>query len=919
MKLAVSNFKGEQPIVSPRLLPPGFADQVVNANLVSGDLDSFIDIGNPFQLSKPASINTVWLMEGPAPTYWLQFEDAEVQSGMTNIDLALGTVPGDESYRTYITGSKYQYTTSGPVANTAPQQTNLFYATDPSQQGSNAAGAYPYVTFTLGIDAPADPPTVVQPATTAGPSTEYDASAPRSVNNAVVNIVGSGYTQGDILTGNQGTIETGLHGFQVKINKVTNLGAIDTSEPPTLISGGFYSLGGDPPTTSATVTGGTGSGATFDLTVVDNNFPPYSVYNVNNGGSPPYYINWTINLTDNSWEVSSGQGDLTVAYSTQVYGLKTAPSWTYQADVYDNQAASGGLSTDLILYLCGVYNGNSSIVGPGVVYSGSDGTLTLYSAFAGTNGGQLTGTIVQQDTSIGVLPPNTFYRVKCDMEAETASTTPGFNCTATISTLSGTVKGTVSGFVPYGGENLGVGTNHRGNHNDGNVGRFLNVVLSVQSPVTSITETTAYVYTYVTQKGTPPNAIVEESAPSDPSPVVTFYIDTSTNPATISPITVTIPPAPAGEDIASYDLYRLVELSDGSEVYNLVIAGLAASTTSPTIYIDTTLDVDLGVTLPSADWSIPPPNLQGITASPNNFMVGFFGNTLCPSAQGFPFSFPVDYQLATDMDIVAIGIIDATILVLTQGHPYTAWGSDPSALQMSKETANQGCVSKRSAVTHKRLGIVYASGNGLCYYRGQGALDLIRTPNGDPYFSIEQWKALEPSSIIGIIHDDRYWFWYNNGTTKGGYCLDLSPAGFGLIELDFHVTSVYTDPSTDTMYFTPDNSAYPINGSIVSTALNVLSQWEGGTGVRTRSWTHTDNLMPRPVTFRLVQIDAEDFDDVSLTLASETGTAYNAPVTGPEPFIVSPQPGRRWTVSLTGQSRINRIQACESANELTPS
>ena len=130
MKLAVTQFQGEAPITADRLLGPGMASSAVNAKLVSGDLDSFADFGNAFTLAKTAPIEALWLMQGPAPSYWLQFGEGEVAYG-SGIDVALGTIPGDSTYRTFITG----------LAG-GPRQTNLFYATDPSQRGGSAVGAY---------------------------------------------------------------------------------------------------------------------------------------------------------------------------------------------------------------------------------------------------------------------------------------------------------------------------------------------------------------------------------------------------------------------------------------------------------------------------------------------------------------------------------------------------------------------------------------------------------------------------------------------------------------------------------------------------------------------------------------------------------------------------------------------------------
>jgi hypothetical protein len=969
VKISVASFKGEAPILADRLLPEGMASKAVNARMVSGDLDSYTDIGNPFQLAKAPVINAIWLMQGPAPDYWLQFNGSDLAYG-SNVDVSLGTIPGDTTNRTFITG----------LAG-GPQQTNLFYATDPSQQGSSAAGGYPYVTFPLGLNSPAAVPLVTAPSQPAGPTTTYQFAQEASVNSANIVAGGSGYVVGDTPGIGGGTLAPGFTtadgAAQLTVSSVDASGAITgvTLQTPGLYqnglgpgctsinqsglslpaatislastaglpqagsvavtssagvqtvayagisgnsltgcSGGSGTVANGAAVQSATVvlTGGSGSGATVAVNDVPNSFTGFGAYDVNNGAG--YYISWALNGP--YWWVSSGQGDLTVAYSQASFALKSCGMFTMQADMADAQSISGQ-GTDLVMYLCGTYGGAEAINGPIVVLSSTDGTFTLYSQYAGSNGNAVSGTIVSQKSGL-TIAGNTFYRVKAVCTAETASTTPGYNVTVTLAeqASAGTVMASLSGFIPYGGESLGLGTNHRNNHNDGGDGFFENIVITVSQPADSVTsESTSYVYTYVSTKGTGANSITEESGPSDPSPTITIYFDTTSNPISLAPISGSIPACPAGQYITNYNLYRLTRLSDGSEVYELDQT-LAASSTAAVPWTDTVLDEDLGDALLSSDWVPPPANLQGILALPNGIMAGFFGNTLCLSAQSYPFAWPVGNQLPTDAPIVAIAAIDSTVLVLTTAHPYTAYGSDPAAFQMSKETANQGCMSKRSVVTHKRLGVVYAGGNGPCYYRGQGVLDLIRMAGGDPYFSVEQWQALNPASIIAVVHDDRYWFWYQNSSGKGGYVLDLSPAGFGLVQLDFHVTAAYVDPSSDTLYFIPDFSQYPINGNMIGSALDVLSQWEGGSGVRARSWERDGILLPRPACFGQARVRAEDYSSITLTVDCENGTAYSGPVSGAQPFVMAPVVGTRWSIGLSGASTVNTVEVVEDGEEM---
>ena len=898
MKLAVTQFQGEAPITADRLLGPGMASSAVNAKLVSGDLDSFADFGNAFTLAKTAPIEALWLMQGPAPSYWLQFGEGEVAYG-SGIDVALGTIPGDSTYRTFITG----------LAG-GPRQTNLFYATDPSQRGGSAVGAYPYQTFPLGLDSPQIGPTASAPSAPTGPTTSYEFAQAASINQARVVNGGSGYRVGDQLQVEGGTLMNRLEGAVVEVTEVDGSGAVTGLS---LMQAGFYQAGGTP-ASPAGVSGGQGSGCILTLTPATISFNGW--FPVSTGGASNNH--WS--LTSDSWRISWGHTQLQVCYSTGAFGFKTAGSWTFQADAMSD--FNGSTNPDLVLYLPGAATGGVYNKGPALAASVVDGRFTLFSDI--TNGGSqpetgfMAGTIVDDATGLAI-PGATWLRITVSGTAQTNSTTPGFAVTATIALQSdpANIIGSLAGFIPYVGESLGVGGKHRGNYSDGDVAEYQNVLVTVSEPAGEATSVaTSYVYTYVSAFGSGDNAITQESGPSDPSATIVYFLDGSTNPVTMSPVTVTIPAAPPGQNITEVDVYRLSQAGS----YQLVrqfTSGLDATMS----FVDQTLDEDLQDVLLSTDWLPPPEDLQGIVSLPNGRMAGFSGNTLYISEQNLPFAWTLANQFPTDYPIVGIAAIDTTVLVLTQANPYTAWGSD--TYTMSKERAFQGCTSKRSIATHKRLGVIYASGNGLSCYAGQGQVDLIRMPDGRPYFSVEQWQALNPGSVFGLVHDDRYWFWYTRADgSKGGYCLDLSPASFGLVELDFHAMAGFVDPRSDTMYLVLDQSAYPVGGAAVGGAQNLVWQWEAGPGQRPRTWLRREAMLPRPTAFMLARVRAEDYADIRLTLSCRDEAsgmdmvAFDGTVPAAAPFLVAPKVGVRWSLGLGGSSRVNSVELAEAADEL---
>jgi len=1036
---------------------------VVNAKLVSGDFDGFQDIGNPFTLAKSPSINTIWLM---GEQYWLQWSQSEVNG--LNIDVASATVIGDTSYRSLITGNLFRATSSGPVSDTSPQQTNLYYATDPSQRGTNPVGAYPYVTFDLGIDNPAIAPTAAT-AVASGVTTTFQAAQETSVNNAVTVNPGAAYTVGETLNLVGGTLSITGEPAQVTVTSVNpTTGAITGV---TILEGGFYQNNEGPgsttinhsggyslPTSSIQLTsvagmsttggsisvqnnsgvnqtvnytsitgttlngcsggsgtisngaavqptlvtvgstGAVGSGATFSVTVVPqqgtSNTPSagWSFATYNNGAGSY----GTFSVSNNQWLVSSGEGGFYVIYSTGAYGLKTSTEFTFQVDA-TSQNNGYGEYCDLIFQFSGQFNGNApggQVVGPTLALSVVNGSLILYPSIVsgGSPGVPVVGSPIS--TAMYSFAGGTQYRVTISAIASTNSSTPGFSVVASVAnTAAPNTKLTeVSGFIPYSGEEFGVGTVGRVTNGHGQDGSFENILITSTQPASNVTtDETNYVSTYEQLFNSSATTYYsDESGPSDPSNSILVYINGNTNPSTWGPASVSVPAAPSGQNIAWTNIYRAVTTSANTAQYQLdaqltaltlssitgvfqvgetvtdssgnaatvltygsgtielnaspsqtlpinigdVITGgtsgavgtIATNVTAGTVfnYQDTLLDEDLGEVIVSSNFAPPPSNLMGICALPNGIMAGYFANTLCLSAQYYPQAWPVDNQYATDSNIVALAIFGNTVLVLTQGNPYTAYGTDPGNFIMNKEPAAQGCISKRSVATHKVYGAIYASGSGLCYYRGQGQFDLIRRTNANgeltPLFTASQWNALNPSSIIGVVRDDYYMFWWNNGSTKGGYIVDLAPGGFGIVALDYHVTSCFDDTLADALYFTPDYSVYPINGSVVAAPSNVVSQWEyeGSTSLRKKEWQKIYDQLNFPTAFTQARVYAQDYSDITLTLANENGTLFNGVVTNNMPFpLAALPPGSQISRTIVGKSVVQRIEMVERTEEFT--
>lgn len=287
---------------------------------------------------------------------------------------------------------------------------------------------------------------------------------------------------------------------------------------------------------------------------------------------------------------------------------------------------------------------------------------------------------------------------------------------------------------------------------------------------------TSYVYTFVDDVG-------EESAPS-------FASATVLRPDGVT-ITVTTPTdTPVGTDaaygITTKRIYRAATGATGA--FFRFVAEIPLATAD---YVDSLPDTELGETLQSDLWALPPDDLRGMLALPNGVMVGFSKNQLCFSAQNHPHAWPVEYRLTVDTDIVAVGNIDTTVVIGTKNFIYLAIGTDPAAYSMTKLEVPQACVAKRSLAYLIGIGVVFASPDGLIAVAGNGNVRNLTSST----FTREQWQARRPESIIGVAHDDVYHFFYDT-TPPTPEEHDVL-----VLDLDSTINGDYNDTSLDTSAF----------------------------------------------------------------------------------------------------------------------
>ncbi len=418
---------------------------------------------------------------------------------------------------------------------------------------------------------------------------------------------------------------------------------------------------------------------------------------------------------------------------------------------------------------------------------------------------------------------------------------------------------------------------------------------------------TSYVYTFVNDLG-------EESAPSLPSATVL-------RPDGVS-VTVTSPTqTPTGVDgdyfITTKRIYRSATGSTGT-----AFRFVAETPLSQADYVDVLHDTELGEVLQSDIWALPPTDLEGILALPNGVMVGFRRNQLCFSAQNQPHAWPVEYRLNTDTDIVGIGNIDTTVVIGTQSFVYVASGNDPANYSMSKFEVPHAASSKLSFAYITGLGVVFSGPQGLMVVAGIGQLRNLT----EGVFTLHQWEALDPASIVSVAHNDIYYMFWESGSSRGCYAVDLRAQGFGIVEMAFHASAAYVDPIFDKMYLVldydnePDNPLLPIPPTIPTYVdSRTVFKFEGSpTDLMTYSWETKLWLETPPSFHSIAQVRAKTYDNLVAQFYGDGVLLDEIVISGQVEFTLTPPDAAYETFSmvLIGTDDVRVLQAADDVMEL---
>lgn len=397
-----------------------------------------------------------------------------------------------------------------------------------------------------------------------------------------------------------------------------------------------------------------------------------------------------------------------------------------------------------------------------------------------------------------------------------------------------------------------------------------------------------YVYTFVTAYG-------EESEPNPASAVINLQVGQT---VTLSGFQAD----PGGRNITKQRIYRTQTGNNGTDLYFIAERNVSSSD-----YADTIAEDAFGEVIPSRAYNAPPDGLKGFTTMPNGLMAGFEGRDLYFCEPWLPHAWPEAYVLTTDYDIVALGAIGTSLIVMTKGNPYLVQGTDPSTMQMLKIESNLPCVNPFSVVD-LGFAIAYASHEGLALAGASGQVQLVTSK----LFRRETWQQFNPATIFAGQASGRYVASYDSTNADGTPLIgSFSIVAEGdvafLTRSDIRAVAFYYDISEGALYFLTSDGA--------------IERFDAPSGPPLdQYWKSKPLLLPAPANFAAIRVDSDNAPSlqdvaninnarVAATAANETllasplgselnGTLINTYTMAGDSLAILPEPARYVTVNV---------------------
>lgn len=296
-------------------------------------------------------------------------------------------------------------------------------------------------------------------------------------------------------------------------------------------------------------------------------------------------------------------------------------------------------------------------------------------------------------------------------------------------------------------------------------------------------------------------------------------------------------------------------------------------------------------------WLPAPSNGAGLIKMWNGMMGMGVGKAFRICEPYKPYAYPLKYEIALSAQFVAAAVVGQRVVILTTGDASVIAGSSPDGLDEEPARINRPCSSARGVVEFNEgeayKGVAWPSEEGLAWV-GDGGTRLLT----EKFLTPEQWRALNPASMVASRIHGFYVCFYNDGTTKGFIIDPKNPEGIYFLSTGYH--AAFRDPISEKLFV--------LDGGNVR-------KWNAGAAM-TATFRSKLIELPEPVNIGAIEVVAKGFP-VQVKMWADGVLRVDRSVTDGEP--IRPPSGwmaDRLQFEVSSAERVIALRAAQTIDDL---
>ena len=245
-------------------------------------------------------------------------------------------------------------------------------------------------------------------------------------------------------------------------------------------------------------------------------------------------------------------------------------------------------------------------------------------------------------------------------------------------------------------------------------------------------------------------------------------------------------------------IYRTTVGSDGTTTYGFVGEVEIYNGQTSFEFTDTRSHEDVEESATSLEWDAPIDGLKGLVSLNNGVLAAYTGSDVYFSYPYQVHAWPYTYRVSVDFNIVGLGAFGNTVVICTDGCPSLALVSDPASVSLRGIHDPFPCLGANTIVSLSS-GVVYASTGGLLYVNSTSPKYIT-----EGLLTKDEWRDWSPEYLTAGSYEGNYVAVSTNPKLYYGLIFDINNPNNGLVSLYRSVTSLYSDPESNKLYFVVD-------------------------------------------------------------------------------------------------------------------